>query len=103
MEHGKIAKETNHAGGILGGISDGSPVIVRAHIKPTPSIAQPQDSVTKDGKPLTLEIHGRHDPVIVPRALVVVECMCALTITDLLLSNMTSRLDKIKAFYLKQS
>lgn len=99
--NGQIQKTSNHAGGILGGISDGSRIILRAHIKPTPSIAQPQDTVTKDGSPVSLEIHGRHDPVIVPRAVVVVESMCALTLADLLLSNMTARLDRIKHFYEK--
>jgi chorismate synthase len=94
-----IAKTSNHAGGIMGGISDGSEIFLRASIKPTPSISQPQETVTKDGQPLTLTIHGRHDPVIVPRAVVVVEAMCALTITDALFSNMTARLDRIAQFY----
>ena len=98
-ENGVIRKRSNHAGGILGGISDGSPIILRAHIKPTPSIAQPQETVTKDGENISLEIHGRHDPIIVPRAVVVVECMCAITLADALLSNMTARLESIHSFY----
>ncbi|MBQ0000865.1 MAG: chorismate synthase [Clostridiales bacterium] len=101
IEDGQIRKTTNHAGGIMGGISDGSEIILRAAIKPTPSIAQPQETVTKDGEPLSLEIHGRHDPVVVPRAVVVVEAMCALTIVDALFSNMTSRLDRVIDFYRK--
>lgn len=96
---GRIGKQSNHAGGILGGISDGSPIILRAHIKPTPSISRSQDTVTKDGQEISLEIHGRHDPVIVPRAVVVVECMCAITLADALLSNMTSQMDRIRDFY----
>ena len=97
--HSRIVKETNHAGGILGGISDGDEIILRAHIKPTPSISQPQHTVTKDGKETNLTIHGRHDPVIVPRAVVVVESMVAITLVDALFSNMSSRMDRIKEFY----
>ena len=96
-----INKTSNHAGGIMGGISDGSEIILRAYIKPTPSISQPQQTVTSQGRQISLEIHGRHDPVIVPRAVVVVESMCALAITDALFANMTSRLDKIQKFYSK--
>lgn len=97
--HSRIVKETNHAGGILGGISDGDEIILRAHIKPTPSISQPQHTVTKDGKETILTIHGRHDPVIVPRAVVIVESMVAITLVDALFSNMSSRMDRIKEFY----
>lgn len=96
-EKGKIEKETNHAGGILGGISDGSPIIFRAAFKPTPSIASPQRSVNQNGEERVLEIEGRHDPVIVPRAVVVVEAMAALTVADLLLQHMGARLDYLKA------
>ena len=98
-EHGKITKESNHAGGILGGMSDGSDIVFRAAFKPTPSIASLQHTVTIEGEDTDLVIHGRHDPNIVPRALVVVECMAAATVLDLMLVNMTSRLDKIKDFY----
>lgn len=97
----KITKTTNHAGGILGGISDGSEIILRAHFKPTPSIFQKQDTVNRDGENITVQIKGRHDPIIVPRAVVVVESMTAITVLDLLLQNMTSRIDKIKQFYIK--
>ena len=100
-ENGQITKTSNHAGGIMGGISDGSEIVLRAAVKPTPSISQPQNTVTKDGSELSLEINGRHDPVIVPRAVVVVESMCALAITDALFSNMTSRMDSIQKFYQK--
>ena len=100
-ENGQITKTSNHAGGIMGGMSDGSEIVLRAAVKPTPSISQPQNTVTKDGSELSLEIRGRHDPVIVPRAVVVVESMCALAITDALFSNMTSRMDSIQKFYQK--
>lgn len=99
MSDNKVTKTTNHAGGILGGISDGSEIILRAHFKPTPSIFQKQDTVNKNGENITVQIKGRHDPIIVPRAVVVVEAMTALTVLDLLLQNMTSRVDKIKKFY----
>lgn len=101
MGENKITKATNHAGGILGGISDGSEIILRAYFKPTPSIFQKQDTVNKSGENITVQIKGRHDPIIVPRAVVVVESMTALTILDLLLQNMTSRIDRIKKFYIE--
>lgn len=100
-ENGRIVKTSNHAGGIMGGISDGSEIIVRATVKPTASISQPQNTVTNTGENISLEIRGRHDPVIVPRAVVVVEAMCALALTDALFTNMSARLDNIQEFYRK--
>ena len=94
-----IAKASNHAGGILGGISDGSDIIVRAAVKPTPSIARLQKTVKQDGTPVQLEITGRHDPVIVPRAVVVVECMTALTVADALLTGMSAKLSSVKKIW----
>ena len=96
MENGRVYKKTNHSGGVLGGISDGSDIILRAYIKPTPSIAQPQSTITDGGDDATIEIKGRHDPVIVPRAVVVVETMTALVLADALLSNQASRTDRIE-------
>ncbi|MCR5627141.1 MAG: chorismate synthase [Lachnospiraceae bacterium] len=98
-DNGKIGKRTNNAGGILGGISDGSDIVFRAAVKPTPSVSIPQETVDNTGRDMTLEIKGRHDNVIVPRAVVVVESMAAITVLDLMLMNMSSRLDGIKAFY----
>ena len=97
--NGTIRKATNHAGGILGGMSDGSDIIFRTAIKPTPSIFSEQSTVNKNGDAVSVEIKGRHDPVIVPRAVVVVEAMTALTIADALLVNMHSRLDGVKDYY----
>lgn len=91
--------KTNHAGGILGGISSGNDIILRAHIKPTPSIAQSQNTINSDNEEISITIKGRHDPIIVPRAVVVVESMAALTLVDALLLNMSSKLDKIIDFY----
>ena len=96
---GKLSKASNHSGGTLGGMTDGSPLIMRAAIKPTPSIASKQRTVNKAGEEIEIEIKGRHDPIIVPRAVVVVESMAAITILDALLENMTSRLDRIVEFY----
>lgn len=101
MENGQITKTSNHAGGILGGISDGSDILLHAYVKPTPSIFSPQETVSKNGENIQVQIKGRHDPVIVPRAVVVVEAMCALTIIDAMLLNMTSRVSSIKKFYQK--
>ena len=83
----------------MGGISDGEEIVIRVHVKPTPSISQPQNTVTCKGEEIALEIHGRHDPVIVPRAVVVVESMAALVLTDALFSNMSARMDHIRRFY----
>lgn len=94
-----ISKQSNHAGGILGGISDGSDIVLRAAVKPTPSIAREQQTVNRDGEEITVSIRGRHDPVIVPRAVVVVETMVAITILDMLFTSMTSRLEDIKKFF----
>ena len=80
-------------------MSDGSPLIFRAAIKPTPSIASTQQTVNKSGETIDISIKGRHDPIIVPRAVVVVEAMAAITIVDLLFANMTAKLDRIIDFY----
>ena len=100
-KNGSVTKETNHAGGILGGMSDGSPIVFRAAIKPTPSVASTQKTINKNGEEIEINIKGRHDPIIVPRAVVVVESMAAITIFDAMLSNMSARMDGIKDFYKK--
>lgn len=88
VRQGRIETATNNAGGILGGISDGMPIIFRAAVKPTPSIAKPQQSVNlRTMQPETLIISGRHDPCIVPRAVPVIEAAAALAIADLLLGE----------------
>lgn len=99
MKNGVPAKKTNHAGGILGGISDGSPILLKVSIKPTPSIGQSQATINKFGEEINLSIHGRHDPVIVPRAVVVVESMCAITLVDALFANMNAQMQNLKDFY----
>ncbi|HWT74608.1 MAG TPA: chorismate synthase [Mobilitalea sp.] len=95
----KLSKTSNHAGGILGGMSDGSDIILRAAVKPTPSIFRPQHTVNKEKENIEIQIQGRHDPIIVPRAVVVVESMVAVTLVDQLFVGMTSQLSKIRDFY----
>ncbi|MCR5459037.1 MAG: chorismate synthase [Acetatifactor sp.] len=94
-----ITKATNHAGGILGGISDGSQIVLRAHVKPTPSIYQKQRTVNQSGEEIEIQIKGRHDPIIVPRAVVVMECMTAITILDAMLVGASSKLTTLKDIY----
>lgn len=93
---GSIEKDTNHSSGLGGGISDGSPIIFRTVLKPTPSIALPQKTMTNDMKNTTIRIHGRHDPCIVPRAVPVIEAMTAIAIVDLLFQRTLSHIDLIK-------
>lgn len=94
-----VSKKTNHAGGILGGMSDGSDIIIRAHVKPTPSIFSTQQTVNKAGEEIDINIKGRHDPIIVPRAVVVMECMTAITVLDAMMVNMSAKLDSLEKFY----
>lgn len=98
IKDGRIVKKTNHSGGVLGGMSDGSDIIIRAAVKPTPSIARTQETVSKSGEDIEVSIKGRHDPMIVPRAVVVVEAMTAVTLVDMIFTNMTSRIDRITEF-----
>ena len=85
VENGKIITETNHCGGILGGITNGMPIVFRAAFKPTPSIAREQQSVNLQTMvPEKMAVTGRHDPCIVTRAAPVVEAACAVALADLL-------------------
>lgn len=96
-----LSKSTNYAGGILGGISDGSDIVLRTAFKPTASISQSQKTITKDGNNTKVAIQGRHDPIIVPRAVIVVESMVAITLVDYVFSRILSRMDMIKKAYSK--
>lgn len=88
VSEGSVTTQSNHCGGILGGITCGTPVIFRAAFKPTPSIAKEQQSVSLSRMTeVPLVVHGRHDPCIVPRAVPVVEAAAAIAIYDLLLGN----------------
>ena len=85
---GAVVATTNNAGGILGGISTGMPIVWRAAVKPTPSIGKRQDSVDLAlGENADLVVRGRHDPCIVPRAVPVVEAACALALLDALVDD----------------
>ena len=99
IENGKPVKTTNHSGGTLGGISDGSDILVRASFKPTPSIYKKQQTITSSHEETEIEIKGRHDPIIGPRAVVVVEAMCAITFLDLMMVNATSKLENLIKIY----
>jgi chorismate synthase len=85
VEDGRMRTRTNHAGGIAGGISTGGDIVVRVAIRPPASISLPQRAVDARGNPATIEIGGRHDPCIVPRAIPVLEAMVALVLADCLL------------------
>lgn len=98
---GSVMKTSNHAGGILGGISDGSEIVFRAAVKPTPSISKTQKTINRNRENTQIQVTGRHDPIIVPRAVVVVEAMAALTLVDLVFMNMSSRMDSIINHYNK--
>jgi chorismate synthase len=88
IDDGVIRSRTNHSGGVLGGISNGMPLTVRAAFKPTPSIAKPQRTVNpRDMKETELSIKGRHDPCIVPRAVPVVEAGLAISLLDCMLAR----------------
>ena len=88
VEDGRVVPATNHAGGILGGISTGAPVVFRVAFKPTPSIAKEQDSVDL-GKtePAKLVVKGRHDPCVVLRAVPCVEAAAAIAVYDAVLER----------------
>ncbi len=87
MVDGAVTPVTNNAGGALGGITTGAPVLFRMALKPTSSISRPQESVDlTTGSDATLEVHGRHDPCVATRAVPVAEAICALALLDALLS-----------------
>ena len=88
VENGRIITESNHCGGVLGGITDGMPLTFRAAVKPTPSIARPQRSVDlTTGETVPLTVTGRHDPCIVPRAVPCIEAAAAIAVYDALLAR----------------
>jgi chorismate synthase len=90
---GSIGTAGNHHGGILGGISTGEEIVVRLAAKPPASIAQPQQTVDRAGTPSTIEIHGRHDPTVLPRLVPIAEAMLALVLADHLLRQRLARVN----------
>lgn len=90
---------TNHAGGILGGISNGEDILVKVHFKPTPSIFLEQDTIDTNNQDVNCALKGRHDPCVAPRGSIVAESMMALVLADMLLLNLSSKVENIKKVY----
>ncbi len=93
MENGEVHTRSNNAGGVLGGLSTGEPIVVRIAIKPTSSVARPQQTVDTNLQPREILVEGRHDPSVVPRAVSVAEAMLANVLADLYLRNRAARID----------
>jgi chorismate synthase len=93
VREGRVRARTNRSGGMLGGISTGEEIVVRIAVKPTSSVAQPQQTVTTDLEPIEITVEGRHDPSVCPRAVPVAEAMLANLLADLLLRNRAARID----------
>ena len=91
--------ESNHAGGILGGISNGDDIVLNVYFKPTPSIFKEQHTITKENEEVDFSLKGRHDPCVAIRGSVVCESMAALVIADMILLNMGSTMDGVLAYY----
>lgn len=91
---------SNYAGGILGGISNGDKIIIKAHFKPTPSIFKEQKTRDIYGQATLLSLKGRHDPCIAIRGCIVAEAMTKLVIADMLLLNMSSKIEHVKNHYM---
>jgi len=91
--------ESNHAGGILGGISNGDDIVVNVYFKPTPSIFKTQHTITSQDEEVDFSLKGRHDPCVAIRGTVVCESMAALVIADMLLLNMGSTMDGLQRYY----
>ncbi len=91
--------ESNHAGGILGGISNGDDIVMNVYFKPTPSIFKTQHTITSKDEEVNFSLKGRHDPCVAIRGTVVCESMAALVIADMLLLNMGSKMDGVQRYY----
>ena len=90
---------SNHSGGVLGGISNGDTIVAKVWFKPTPSIFKEQTSLNTKGEEITYKLEGRHDPCVAIRAVVVCEAMMALTLADMALLNMSSKMEYLKRIY----
>ncbi len=96
---GKVEKKTNNSGGMLGGISDGSEIILRAAVMPVPAVGMTLKTVDSTGREVDYKNESPAETTIVPRAVVVVEAMAAIALVDMLFENMLSRIDRIENFY----
>ena len=90
--NGKVTTTTNHSGGVQGGISNGQDIYFRVAFKPVATLLMEQQTVNKEGIPTTINVHGRHDPCVLPRAVPVVEAMAAMTILDYYLIGKTTKM-----------
>ena len=90
---------SNHAGGVLGGISNGDTIMVKTYFKPTPSIFREQETITTHHEAVKCNLKGRHDPCVAIRGAVVCEAMMALTLVDMALLNMGKKMDHLRAIY----
>ncbi|WP_428739371.1 chorismate synthase [Sulfurimonas sp.] len=91
--------ESNHAGGILGGISNGDDIVLNVYFKPTPSIFQEQHTITTTNEEVDFSLKGRHDPCVAIRGTIVCEAMAALVVADMVLLNMGSKMDGVIKYY----
>lgn len=89
---GRVVTRTNYSGGIQGGISNGMPIYFRVAFKPVATLMQPQDTIDAQGNPIRLQVKGRHDACVLPRALPIVESMAALVLADAYLLQRNSKL-----------
>jgi len=90
---------SNHSGGMLGGISNGDTIIVKTHFKPTPSIFQEQQTITTQHEEIKCNLKGRHDPCVAIRGSIVCEAMMALTLADMVLLNMGKKMSHLTTLY----
>ncbi len=91
--------ESNHSGGILGGISNADDIIIKVHFKPTPSIFKRQHTITTQDKEIDFSLKGRHDPCVAVRGSIVAESMAAVVIADMVLLNMGRKMEAVKSYY----
>lgn len=91
QEEGRVRTRTNHSGGIQGGISNGMPIVCRAAFKPVATIRTSQETIDREGRSVYLEAKGRHDPCVLPRAVPIVEAMCAIVLVDHYLRSLANQ------------